>query len=399
MDAPTFDPTAPLPAPPDPWVASEMPSARPGPPYHMTDMIAAEPPLARRILARLAGAESPAARLADAVRAAAAAGEPIVVTGCGTSEHAAFGVADILRDALRSAGLPAGPTSVIAAQAFEASLDPQAGGLLIAVSHEGGSAATNASIEAAAHAGAGTALITAGSASPGAALAELVVTTDEMDQSWCHTIGYVAPLVAAMAVGAHLTGRPAEDAAVERALADGARDDGAAEAIASALAGAHHLIAIGSGVDRTAAREFVLKVEEAAWMPSAMRDLETFLHGHLPATDASTALLLFLTDRAHGNERLARARQALAATRVPGLRAAAVVSAEADAGLDAALTPAGRIVLQHDPALPGPVASLLGSATALQLITERLARARGTNPDPIRRDDPRYREASAATEA
>jgi hypothetical protein len=40
------------------------------------------------------------------------------------------------------------------------------------------------------------------------------------------------------------------------------------------------------------------------------------------------------------------------------------------------------------------VAALLGTAVPLQLLTERLARARGTNPDPIRRDDDRYREAS-----
>jgi hypothetical protein len=42
------------------------------------------------------------------------------------------------------------------------------------------------------------------------------------------------------------------------------------------------------------------------------------------------------------------------------------------------------------------VAALIASAGALQLLTERVARARGTNPDPIRRDDPRYRAASEA---
>ena len=48
--------------------------------------------------------------------------------------------------------------------------------------------------------------------------------------------------------------------------------------------------------------------------------------------------------------------------------------------------------------LPAPVASLFGSATPLQLVTERLARARGTNPDPIRRDDPTYLAAAEAAE-
>jgi fructoselysine-6-P-deglycase FrlB-like protein len=155
---------------------------------------------------------------------------------------------------------------------------------------------------------------------------------------------------------------------------------------------------IASGADRPAGRELVLKVEEASWLPSAYRDLETLLHGHLPATDATTGLVLILTDREHREERIARARQALAAARVLGQRAAAIVSAEVDAAIDRGLTPAGRLVVPETTDLPGPVAALIGSATPLQLLTERLARARGTNPDPIRRDDPVYVAASDAAE-
>ena len=43
-----------------------------------------------------------------------------------------------------------------------------------------------------------------------------------------------------------------------------------------------------------------------------------------------------------------------------------------------------------------PVASLLSSATPLQTLTERLARARGIDPDPIHRDVDVYREAADA---
>ena len=53
---PAFDPTAPLAGPPDPWESTSTPSRRAGPPYHMTDMIAAEPALAARIVERLARA-------------------------------------------------------------------------------------------------------------------------------------------------------------------------------------------------------------------------------------------------------------------------------------------------------------------------------------------------------
>ena len=95
---------------------------------------------------------------------------------------------------------------------------------------------------------------------------------------------------------------------------------------------------------------------------------------------------------------MGRARQALEAARVLGLRTAAILAAELDEELDASLTPAGRLIVDEAPSLAPPVAALLGTATPLQLLTERLARARGTNPDPIRRDDPRYADAAAAAE-
>ncbi|MEA2607293.1 MAG: hypothetical protein QOI00_2050, partial [Chloroflexota bacterium] len=47
-------------------------------------------------------------------------------------------------------------------------------------------------------------------------------------------------------------------------------------------------------------------------------------------------------------------------------------------------------------ALPAPLAALIGTATPLQLLTERIARVRGTNPDLIRRDDPVYLAAAEA---
>jgi glutamine---fructose-6-phosphate transaminase (isomerizing) len=394
----TFDPRAPLPPPPEPWAGSSVPSPRDGPPYHMTEMIAAEPHLARRLLRRLSADGSPASQLAMVTRDAVAAREPVIVTGCGTSEHAAQGVAEILRDAARSAGLDTEPNAIVPAQALEAALDPQRSGLLIAVSHEGGSAATNASIDAARANGVRTALITAGPGSPGAKAADLVVTTDEMDQSWCHTIGYVAPLLVATAIGAALARRPVDPDAVADLMAAGARDERAAEAAARGLASTDHIIAIASGSDRPAAREIVLKIEEAAWVPSAMRDLETFLHGHLPATGPRTGLVLILTDREHVDRRARRAIQALAAATAVGVTCAAILSETAARAIAPDATAAGRLVIPDAASLPSPVAATLGSATALQLLTERIARARGTNPDPIRRDEERYRAASALAE-
>ena len=394
---PTFDPEAPLPGPPDPWAATDIPSTRSGPPYHMTDMIHAEPAVARRIVERLAAADGPAAALAGGIRDAARAGHPVIFTGCGTSEHAAIAAAAITRDAYRVTGLPT--AAVASHQAFEVSLDPPPAGLVIGISHEGGTAATNAALDAARTAGARTGLVTVSDRSPGAAIANIVVTTGELDQGWCHVVGYLSPIAAIASVHGHLAGRPIDADAAARLIAAGIGQGDAAAVTANRFADAKRLLVVASGSDEAAGRELVLKVEEGSWLPSAFRHLETFLHGHLPATDAGTALVVIVTDRERQADRAVRARAVLRAAAVVGLRSAAIISTDLDAAIPTALTPAGRLLVPGAPDLPAPVAALLGSATPLQLLAERLARARGTNPDLMRRDDPRYLSAAEAADA
>ena len=409
------DPEAGLSGPPDPWDFLPQPSRRDGPPWWMTEMIAAEPALAGRVLRRLGvvrrssgtpgvparleapGRDTPAGRLATAIRIALEKGDPVVVTGCGTSEHGAQAFAAIVAEAsirggIRGAGQPG---SVVAAQALEAALAPQRGGLVVGISHEGGTAATLAALDAAAAAGARTAAVTVHPASPIGRFG-IVLATGEIDRSWCHTIGYLSPILAAVAVGAALTGEPGDaDPGPVRGLLDaGLAQAAEAEAIAAELAGMREVIVVASGADRPAGRELALKIEEATWLPTTMRDLETFLHGHLPSMDEQTGVVLILADRAGRAARSARAQQAMAAAGRVGVRAAGVLAAELDADWPAFLVPAGRILVPEAASLPGPVAALVGTATPLQLVTERLARARGTDPDPIRRDQLAYREAA-----
>ncbi|HEX5827138.1 MAG TPA: SIS domain-containing protein [Candidatus Limnocylindrales bacterium] len=395
-----FDPDAPLTPAPEPWDYLPTPAARDAAPWAMAEMIAAEPAAAVRIARRLA-ADGSAAALAALVREAAGGGGPVIVTGCGTSEHAAMGVAEILRDAWRDAGLPGwGPVS---AQAFELELEPPRGGLVIGVSHEGGTGATIAALREARARGVRTAAITGSAHSPIGAAADVILETVEMDRSWCHTIGYLSPLVAAATVAELLAGRaPAPgssgarvregiDAAWTAAL-DGSRD---ADRMGAGIARAAHLLVVASGVDRVAARELVLKIEEAAWVPSAARDLETFLHGHLPATGERTALVVILTERGALDRRATRVRQALAAANAVGIACGAILSASAAALVPAALTETlGRIVVPDGDDLAAAASSLLGTAAPLQLVTLQVSAHRGTNPDPIRRDDPVYLRAA-----
>src|SRR5207302_368915 len=119
----------------------------------------------------------------------------------------------------------------------------------------------------------------------------------------------------------------------------------AAEDAARKLARARHIIIVASGADRVAGRELTLKIEEGPWIPSAYRDLETFLHGHLPATGGETGLVLIPSDRRRRAGRVGRVRHAV--------RSFASDTADqlARHEIDHAQIP-GQEVLEHDPLGP-----------------------------------------------
>ena len=385
---PAFDPEAPLPGAPDPWAGSEMPALRHGPPYAMTEMIAAEPALAERLVRRLQ-ADPALARVASAVRTAAAEHRPIVTTGCGTSEHAAIVAAALLTDALAG-------TTVWPVQALEVAGRPPRDGLVITVSHEGGTWATNLALEAARAAGSTTALITVSDRSPGAALADLVLTTGEQDQSWCHTVGYLSPLVAAASLAEELRGVQLDPMMV-RALLQIADFEPGAEVAAAGLAGCSRLLIVGSGLDSAAARELALKVEEGARMPASALQLETIRHGHLAAADERTGLVLILSDAEGWGEILVeRSRAVLRSAQALAMPAAALLAADLGNDIPFRLTPAGRLTVPLAGGLPRTIGAALATTIPLQRLAERLARARGRNPDGIGRDDPRQAAAADA---
>lgn len=373
----TFDPEAPLPGAPDPWLGSSMPAWRDGAPYAMTEMIAAEPALASRLVARLA-ADPALERLVFAVRAASS----VTVAGCGTSEHAAMGIAALLRaSGVRAA---AGP-------AMDALLDPS-DGLLIGVSHEGGTKVTNAALAAASERGATTALVTVSDRSPGAALADLTITTDEQDQSWAHTVGYLSPLLVGAVLAARLRGEVL-DAARIRALVEPADAVvSAAEEAAAALAGATRIVVAGTGPDQVSARELALKLEEACHLPAVAREVETLLHGHLAAFDAQTAIVLIVSDLPNRSALLERAVTEGRSAAELGTPVIGLLGADAAAAIGSVLA---HVPLVAANGVEPATSALLGAALPLQLLAERLARARGVNPDTIGREDPRQMAAAS----
>ncbi len=366
------------------------PELRHGPPWVMEDMIALQPGLAGPIAAD----RQAAAAIAEIAAGVAAKSAPIVVTGCGTSEHAAMAVAALLRD------VAPGPF-VVAREAFEASLEPQSGGLCLAISHEGETAATVAALKSARARGAATAVITAVAGAPVTRFADDALVTPTVDRSWCHTVGFLSPILAGGAIAAAFSGRglPAEAVSVRISTILAMRD--AAMDIGRRLAGLDRLVAVGSGLDLIAARELALKVEEGARSPAVGRALETQLHGHLASADDRCGLIVIVTDPAAHDRRQARAEQLLGAAQRLGMPAAGIVSEDVAASWPADLTSAGRLVVP-DPrpaaALAAPLATIVQTAVAVQLLTVGLIHAAGTNPDRIRREEPAYAEAAAIAE-
>jgi len=154
---------------------------------------------------------------------------------------------------------------------------------------------------------------------------------------------------------------------------------------------------VGSGLDYPAARELALKVEEGAQLPASALQLETIRHGHLAAADERSGLILVLTDAEGWGETLVeRSRAVLRSAAALGMPAAALLAVDLGDDIPSLLTAAGRLSVPLAGGLPRMIGAAIGTAIPLQLLAERLARARGKNPDPIGREDPRQAAAGDA---
>lgn len=183
----------------------------------------------------------------------------VVLTGCGTSFHAA-------------------QTGGEAIQALEAVLAPPEADLLVVVSHEGG---TSMALEAVRAFAGPTWLVTGKEESPLAeACDEVLVVTPEVEKSYCHTASYTAA-VAALAVlrGEDVSALPA---AVERVLAEEPY----------AVSDHERIAVVGAGRDVPTVREATLKLREGVRIPTEAHHSEQILHGHLAAIDETVRVFV-----------------------------------------------------------------------------------------------------------
>lgn len=374
------------------WHTDAYPELRPGPPWVMQEMIAAQPALVEALLNRPPPGTSAAA---EAIAAALERNHPVIVCGCGTSEHAAHGIAALLSAAIgpeRSALVQARP-------ALSAALDP-APGLCLAVSHDGETRASALALLAARTAGAHTIAITCQGDASIARAADRVLVTPRHDDSWCHTVAYTSALAAGAALAGRLGPFSAQPAAARELLERAISSAGPAP-VAGRLADRRVVLCAGAQADHGTARELALKIAEGARLPTLALELETVLHGQLAGHEPADALILVAITDQPGRERLARraAHVARAAAAI-GLPVAGIFSGAYHRALAADLTPAGRIVTElADPSLVGRrLAGLLAGAGMLQMLTLELAHARHANPDLIRREQAPYRHAAHEAE-
>jgi fructoselysine-6-P-deglycase FrlB-like protein len=360
------------------WHTPDHPPLRPTAPWIMEEMI-----LEQRLLGDESKALPGAAELAALISAAVRDGGDISVAGCGTSEHAAHAIAALIRTSAPAA-------RVVARQALDAAEAPGHPALAIGISHDGGTRATQLALEAAGDAA--TAAITARLDSAVAGAAGTVVVTPRLDRSWCHTLAYTSAIIA----GAVAAGLPSTDIAAAAAILS---DDGLfrdARAAGRTLLPASRIVTAGMGIDLIAARELALKIEEGARVPATAHHLETLLHGHLAACDASTThLVVFASDPAGGDRRDHRAAIAIQAAATIDIPVTVVLPSASELEV-----PTGVSALRIELAPRAPLlGTLLGEALALQALTLGAIDVAGWNPDLIRRESAPYRAAATLGDA
>jgi glucosamine--fructose-6-phosphate aminotransferase (isomerizing) len=204
-------------------------------------------------------------------------GGRVVLTGCGTSFHAA-------------------QTGGVAVQALEAVLQSPVADVLVCVSHEG---TTRLTIEAAEAFAGSKWLVTGAPESPLAQICDVVVVcAPEVEESWCHTASYTSAVAALAALRGEdvswLAGAVAEVLAGPRLPASGHE----------------RWLVAGAGRDWPTAQEAVLKLREGAFVAAEAHHTEQLLHGHLAAVDESVRAFV-LEGEGRAAERAAGAVAAL----------------------------------------------------------------------------------------
>ncbi len=333
-------------------------------PFHMHDMIRGQPGFVRETLEGL--------RHVDAATFLGTS-RTLVVTGCGTSFHAALVGAGMLQDALGDR------VTVRAVHAYDllhgTSLPADA--TVLGVSHSGTTSTTNQALGLARRSGVATRGLCG---LPGSRMAEvaeeMLVLGSVHDHSWANTMSYTTQLAAFARLSEAVAEEPRElfpdgldglPGLLENALAT----EGRVRRLAKRVALRSRVTFLGSGLDEVTALEAALKIRETCSFPASGYHVEQFLHGPFLSLDRHESVVALRSGDEDERE-------------MEILRGLAHTGAEVTTIGEAADT---DIRLPTAAALLRPIVSVV----PLQFLAYYAALERKTNPDVMRSDRARYR--------
>ena len=341
------------------------PDPRSRPPYHMHDMIHAQPEAVRETIDRVE-------RERDFVL-----GHPdgLVLTGCGTSFHAAMYGAAILQEAY---GLEI-PARAVPAYDLLHGVDVPVGTTVLAVSHSGSTRTTNQALERVGAAGVHTVGMCGIPESAMEAIADrTLVIGSTRDASWANTMSYTSQLTALACLAMRVAGNrwdPLEDALgrLPRSLRKALECETAVRRMARSVVKRDRVTFVGSGLDAITALEAALKIRETCGHPASAYHPEQLLHGPFLSLDQREAVVA-LVSRDDG----AREREILRSLELVGAAASTVGEAP---GVDVRLPRVPRVLR--------PIVSIV----PLQFLAYYAAVAKKANPDVMRSDRGQYARA------
>lgn len=314
-------------------------------------------------------------RLLEVKRPGALLGRPrhLLVTGCGTSFHAATYGARILQWALGASCV----VEDVPAYDLAFGEPPPPRAVVLGVSHSGSTPTTNRALHRARRRGLRTIGLCGieGSDMEKEARATWVIGTTR-DRSWANTMSYTSQLAAfaSLAMGIRGDSTSGLRKALRRLPADTAQAlacEPKVRALARRVALRDRLTILGSGWDEITALEAALKIRETCSLPASGYHVEQFLHGPFLSLDRRESVLL-VRSRDDG-PRSVTIQRALAACGAP------VVTIGDGVGVDI------RVPATH------PYLRPILSVIPLQFLAYYAALRRRANPDIMRTDIPRLR--------
>ena len=297
----------------------------------------------------------------------------LVLTGCGTSFHAATYAARVFQEVL-----PFVP--VLGMHAYDLAYGPSipANATVLGVSHSGSTPTTNRALRRVRGRGCRTIAMCGLPDSPMERVAnQTLVIGSTHDHSWANTMSYTTQLAAlAAAAASRLKSNVAPSIesslrGISRSLEKTLACESRVRRLATRIARGARVTFLGSDLDEITALEAALKIRETCSVPASGYHVEQFLHGPYLSIDDRESIIM-LRSRDDGPRSLAIAR----ALKASGAPVATIGE-----------SPRAQIRLPAMHRILRPIVSIV----PMQFLAYYAALARRSNPDIMRTDIPRLR--------